>query len=227
MLVPHLLKIYLGLRWPSSVLEIVSSQRLKTNREITKTVLMNLINRGNNVKSVRNVKLLKLNLMLQITFTKSLKYCMWLKVWLPLVWYNLLVIFAFYNLQLLGLNGWKKKYIVTHGTGQLVNSFKCLFPLVDMLFDTKETKYLFYMTVVLYGKIDFTVKYIRVKYFRKEIDCKKSLISNTVCGRRHSKLFTNCHVSWDTLYLNKLQCWESGSIGSATFWLNLMKGAKY
>ena len=128
MLVPHLLKIYLGLGWPSSVLEIVSSQRLKTNREITKTVLMNLINRGNNVKSVRNVKLLKLNLMLQITFTKSLKYCMWLKVWLPLVWYNLLVIFAFYNLQLLGLNGWKKKYIVTHGTGQLVNSFECLLP---------------------------------------------------------------------------------------------------
>ena len=27
-----------------------------------------------------------------------------------------------------------------------------------------------------------------------------SLISNTACGRRHSKLFTNCHVSWDTLY---------------------------
>ena len=80
-----------------------------------------------------------------------------------------------------------------------MNSFKCLFPLVDMLFDTKET-------VVLYGKIDFTVKYIRVKYFRKEIDCKKSLISNTVCGRKHSKLFTNCHVSWDTQYLNKLQC---------------------
>ena len=31
MLVPHLLKIYFGLGWPSSVLEIVSSQRLKTN----------------------------------------------------------------------------------------------------------------------------------------------------------------------------------------------------
>ena len=29
MLVPHLLKIYFGLGWPSSVLEIVSSQRLK------------------------------------------------------------------------------------------------------------------------------------------------------------------------------------------------------
>ena len=31
MLVPHLLKIYFGLGWPSSVLEIVSSQRLKTS----------------------------------------------------------------------------------------------------------------------------------------------------------------------------------------------------
>ena len=26
------------------------------------------------------------------------------------------------------------------------------------------------------------------------------LISNTVYGRRHSLLFINCHVSWDTLY---------------------------
>ena len=31
MLVPHLLKMYFGLGWPSLVLEIVSSQRLKTN----------------------------------------------------------------------------------------------------------------------------------------------------------------------------------------------------
>ena len=31
MLVPHLLKIYFGLGLPSSVFEIVSSQRLKTN----------------------------------------------------------------------------------------------------------------------------------------------------------------------------------------------------
>ena len=24
-------------------------------------------------------------------------------------------------------------------------------------------------------------------------------------GRRHLKLFTNCHVSWDTLYITKLK----------------------
>ena len=31
---------------------------------------------------------------------------------------------------------------------------------------------------------------------------KKSIISNIIYGRRHSKPFTNCHVSWDTLYKN-------------------------
>jgi len=39
------------------------------------------------------------------------------------------------------------------------------------------------MTVIL-SKIDFRVKYIRVKQFFKEINCKTILISNTVCGRR-------------------------------------------
>ena len=29
---------------------------------------------------------------------------------------------------------------------------------------------------------------------------KETLLSKKVNGRRHSKLFTNCHVSWDTLY---------------------------
>ena len=36
------------------------------------------------------------------------------------------------------------------------------------------------------------------------MNCKKSIVSNTVYGRRHSKLFTNCHVSCDTLYLNSI-----------------------
>ena len=35
MLVPHLLKIYFGLGWPSSVLEIVSSQRWNVERELS------------------------------------------------------------------------------------------------------------------------------------------------------------------------------------------------
>ena len=43
----------------------------------------------------------------------------------------------------------------------------------------------------LNSKIDFKAKYITKK-------CKKSLISIITEGRRHFKLFTNCHVSWDT-----------------------------
>ena len=50
------------------------------------------------------------------------------------------------------------------------------------------------------SKIDFKVKYIRLKDFFDEIKCKKFLIL-IVYGRRHSKLFTNCHVSWDTLWI--------------------------
>ena len=33
---------------------------------------------------------------------------------------------------------------------------------------------------------------------------KKCLIFNTVYERGHSKLFTNCHVSWDTLYIDDI-----------------------
>ena len=51
-----------------------------------------------------------------------------------------------------------------------------------------------------YSKIDLKVKYIQAKDFFNEINYKKSLIFNTVYGRRHSYLFINCHVSWDTLY---------------------------
>ena len=75
------------------------------------------------------------------------------------------------------------------------------------MFDTKETNNSFYMTVGLY-KNDFTVKKNMSLTFFKEINCKKSLISNTVYGRRHSKLFTNCHVSWDTLYLKYYQKYQ-------------------
>ena len=34
------------------------------------------------------------------------------------------------------------------------------------------------------------------------MNCKKSLISNTVCERRHLTLFSNWHVSWNALYLH-------------------------
>ena len=47
---------------------------------------------------------------------------------------------------------------------------------------------------------EFKVKCIYTKVFLNEINCKHHLISITVHGRRHSKLFTNFHVLWDTLY---------------------------
>ena len=49
-----------------------------------------------------------------------------------------------------------------------------------------------------YSKIDFKVKYIQAKDLFNKMYCEKPLISNTVYGRRHLKLFT--HVPWDTLY---------------------------
>ena len=38
--------------------------------------------------------------------------------------------------------------------------------------------------------------------FLKRNKLQKVLNFNKILGRRHSKLFTNCHVSWDTLYIN-------------------------
>ena len=38
------------------------------------------------------------------------------------------------------------------------------------------------------------------KRFLNVINCKQPLKSNKVYGRRHLKLFTNCHVLWDILY---------------------------
>ena len=50
-------------------------------------------------------------------------------------------------------------------------------------------------------KILFQSKIYLSKHFFNELNCKISLIfDNRVYGRRHSKLFINCHVSWDTLY---------------------------
>ena len=49
-------------------------------------------------------------------------------------------------------------------------------------------------------KLISKLKNMWVKDFINEINFKKCLISNTVYGRRHSKLFTNSQVSWDTLY---------------------------
>ena len=54
-----------------------------------------------------------------------------------------------------------------------------------------------------YAKID--CKIYSSKKFLIQNKQKKFSISNTVYGRRHSKLFTNFHVSWDTLEIHKIQ----------------------
>ena len=51
------------------------------------------------------------------------------------------------------------------------------------------------MKILYRSFVNFNVKYIWAKYFLNEINCIKPLLSNTVYGRRHYKLFTNCHVS--------------------------------
>ena len=57
-----------------------------------------------------------------------------------------------------------------------------------------------------YSKIDHRLRYIGVKDFSTELHCKKSLKSYPVFGKRHSKLFINCHISWDTLQVPLQQC---------------------
>ena len=68
-----------------------------------------------------------------------------------------------------------------------------------------------------YYKIDFKAKYNWVKDFSK-INCKKSLKYNTSYERRHSKLFTNCHVSLDTLYVDLQR-----TMVRSFFWFTLSK----
>ena len=74
------------------------------------------------------------------------------------------------------------RYRVSHETWQLVNNFKCLLP--HTVLNIKDKKK--YLT-----RIYFTVKSIL------------TLVSNKLSnyGRRHFKLFKNCHVPFDTLYL--------------------------
>ena len=57
-----------------------------------------------------------------------------------------------------------------------------------------------------FAQIHFTLKLILLKCDSYIIFLLLSLVLNNSphYGRRHTKLFTNCHVSWDTLYQNLL-----------------------
>ena len=92
------------------------------------------------------------------------------------------------------------KYRVPHETWQLVNGFECLLPYI--ILDIKD----FFQFISLtnpFTQIYFTLKSIFYKmttmlYFSLFSFVLKNL---TNYGRRHLKLFTNWHVSWDTLYI--------------------------
>ena len=96
-----------------------------------------------------------------------------------------------------------------------MNGFECLLPYI--ILDIKD----FFQFISLtnsFTQIYFTLKSIVYKktailYFLLFSFVSKSL---TNCGRRHLKLFTNCHASWDTLYLRftSLICKDIGVIKS-------------
>ena len=84
----------------------------------------------------------------------------------------------------------------------------------DLLSSLMPKKIIINITLSSYcSEIDKKIKYNWAKVLFNEINCKKFLISYTVYERRHLKLFTNCHVSWDTLYLN-LSNYESNYLAS-------------
>ena len=87
-------------------------------------------------------------------------------------------------------------YRVSHETWQLVNGFECsiyyirYWRLLKVYFVNK----LFYSNI-FYFEINF-LKMTAMLYFLLFSFVSMNL---TNYGRRHLKLFTNCHVSWDTL----------------------------
>ena len=91
-------------------------------------------------------------------------------------------------------------YRVSHETWQLVNGFECLLPyiILDII-----NFFQFISLTNAFTQIYLTLKSIFYKmttmlYFLLFSSVSKNL---TNYGRRHLKLFTNCHVSWDTLYI--------------------------
>ena len=66
------------------------------------------------------------------------------------------------------------------------------FPRLLVKYITKDNNQILYYRCHIIA-INLKVKYIWAKDFLNELNCIKP---NKVYERRHSKLFTNCHVSW-------------------------------
>ena len=89
--------------------------------------------------------------------------------------------------------------MVSHETWQLVNGFECLLPYI--ILDIID----FFQFISLtnsFTQISFTLKSIFYKMTAMLYFLLFSFVSKNLTnyGRRHLNLFTNCHVSWDTLY---------------------------
>ena len=88
------------------------------------------------------------------------------------------------------------RYRMSHETWQLVNGFECLLPYVKL--DIKDL-FQFISLTNSFTKLYFTLKSIFYKMTSMLYYLLFSFVSKNVTyyGRRHLKLFTNCHVSWD------------------------------
>ena len=88
---------------------------------------------------------------------------------------------------------------VFHETWQFVNSFECLLPYtaLDIIDHCSwfSLKNLLLKYILLWIQFYYDMAGIQIFYIIL-------LGSNNLThyGRRHFKLFTNCHISWDTLY---------------------------
>ena len=92
-----------------------------------------------------------------------------------------------------------KWYRVSHETWQLVNGFECLLP--SIILDIRLFQFI--SLTNSFTQIYFTLKSIFYKMTAMLYFLLFSFVSQNLTnyGRRHLKLFTNCHVSWDTLYI--------------------------
>ena len=97
------------------------------------------------------------------------------------------------------LNSGKFIYRVSHETWQLINGLECRLPYTVL--DIKGWLQ-FISFKKSFAQVYFTLKLILLQYYTYIIFLLLSLVLENLTnyGRRHSKLFTNCHVSWDTLY---------------------------
>ena len=93
-----------------------------------------------------------------------------------------------------------------HETWQLVNSFECL-----LLWTVLDIKHFLHF-VYIYSYMFYFVINLTIIHNCRTTFLLFSLVSINLKndGRRHLKLFTNCHVSWEILYL--IHTWSDKTV---------------